>query len=76
MCFVNYGGGGYWFFAHSDWNGLTVADLVFPWYACYTNILVLYLCIVLNVPYKTVFLVLTKYCICLSFMYIHYTVTL
>jgi hypothetical protein len=28
MCFVNYGGGGYWFFNHSDWNGLTVADLV------------------------------------------------
>ncbi|XP_069123986.1 heparan-alpha-glucosaminide N-acetyltransferase-like isoform X3 [Argopecten irradians] len=32
MCFVNYGGGGYWFFAHSDWNGITVADLVFPWF--------------------------------------------
>ena len=32
MCFVNYGGGGYWFFDHSNWNGLTVADLVFPWY--------------------------------------------
>ncbi|CAG2189813.1 HGSNAT [Mytilus edulis] len=30
MCFVNYGGGGYWFFNHSDWNGLTVADLVMP----------------------------------------------
>lgn len=30
MIFVNYGGGGYWFFAHSRWNGLTVADLVFP----------------------------------------------
>ena len=23
-------GGGYWFFNHSAWNGLTVADLVFP----------------------------------------------
>ena len=32
MCFVNYGGGGYWFLDHSNWNGLTVADLVFPWY--------------------------------------------
>ena len=32
MIFVNYGGGGYWFFAHSAWNGLTVADLVFPWF--------------------------------------------
>jgi len=32
MIFVNYGGGGYWFFNHSRWNGLTVADLVFPWF--------------------------------------------
>ena len=32
MIFVNYGGGGYWFFDHSCWNGLTVADLVFPWF--------------------------------------------
>ena len=32
MIFVNYEGGHYWFFAHSDWNGLTVADLVFPWF--------------------------------------------
>ena len=32
MIFVNYGGGGYWFFNHSAWNGLTVADLVFPWF--------------------------------------------
>lgn len=32
MIFVNYGGGGYWFFKHSVWNGLTVADLVFPWF--------------------------------------------
>jgi heparan-alpha-glucosaminide N-acetyltransferase len=32
MIFVNYGGGSYWFFAHSAWNGLTVADLVFPWF--------------------------------------------
>lgn len=32
MIFVNYGGGGYWFFAHSKWNGITVADLVFPWF--------------------------------------------
>ena len=30
MIFVNYGGGGYYFFDHSKWNGLTVADLVFP----------------------------------------------
>eukprot|EP01137_Pigoraptor_chileana_P002065 Opistho-2@180 len=32
MIFVNYGGGGYYFFQHSTWNGLTVADLVFPWF--------------------------------------------
>lgn len=32
MVFVNYGGGGYWFLEHSKWNGLTVADLVFPWF--------------------------------------------
>ena len=32
MIFVNYGGGGYWFFDHSDWNGLTFADLLFPWF--------------------------------------------
>ncbi|XP_022915927.1 heparan-alpha-glucosaminide N-acetyltransferase-like [Onthophagus taurus] len=32
MIFVNYGGGKYWFFSHSPWNGLTVADLVFPWF--------------------------------------------
>eukprot|EP01112_Ceratiomyxa_fruticulosa_P015518 TRINITY_DN456_c0_g1_i2.p1 TRINITY_DN456_c0_g1~~TRINITY_DN456_c0_g1_i2.p1 ORF type:complete len:652 (-),score=106.89 TRINITY_DN456_c0_g1_i2:2-1957(-) len=32
MIFVNFGGGGYWFFDHSLWNGLTVADLVFPWF--------------------------------------------
>ncbi|XP_019864996.1 heparan-alpha-glucosaminide N-acetyltransferase-like [Aethina tumida] len=32
MIFVNYGGGKYWFFQHSAWNGLTVADLIFPWF--------------------------------------------
>eukprot|EP00298_Acanthocystis_sp_HF-20_P010614 c18947_g1_i1.p1 GENE.c18947_g1_i1~~c18947_g1_i1.p1 ORF type:complete len:819 (+),score=282.01 c18947_g1_i1:31-2487(+) len=32
MMFVNFGGGGYYFFNHSPWNGLTVADLVFPWF--------------------------------------------
>ncbi|CAG0896559.1 unnamed protein product [Darwinula stevensoni] len=32
MIFVNYGGGDYWFFKHSRWNGLTVADLPFPWF--------------------------------------------
>ncbi|CAF3134041.1 unnamed protein product [Rotaria sp. Silwood2] len=33
MIFVNYGGGGYWFFAHSIWHGLTMADVMFPWFA-------------------------------------------
>ncbi|XP_075698889.1 heparan-alpha-glucosaminide N-acetyltransferase-like [Rhinoderma darwinii] len=32
MVFVNHGGGGYWFFQHAPWNGLTVADLVMPWF--------------------------------------------
>lgn len=32
MIFVNYGGGRYWYLAHSVWDGLTVADLVFPWF--------------------------------------------
>lgn len=32
MIFVNAGGGNYWFLDHSAWNGLTVADLVFPWF--------------------------------------------
>ena len=31
MIFVNDGGGGYWFMEHATWNGLYVADLVFPW---------------------------------------------
>ncbi|XP_029179272.2 heparan-alpha-glucosaminide N-acetyltransferase-like [Acropora millepora] len=32
MIFVNNGGGGYYFFKHARWDGLTVADLVFPWF--------------------------------------------
>lgn len=32
MIFVNDGGGGYYFLEHSTWNGLYVADLVFPWF--------------------------------------------
>jgi hypothetical protein len=32
MIFVNYGGGGYWWLDHSAWDGLTVADLLFPWF--------------------------------------------
>ncbi|KAL4703761.1 hypothetical protein ACJJTC_017549 [Scirpophaga incertulas] len=33
MIFVNAGGGGYGIFSHSVWNGLTVADVVYPWFA-------------------------------------------
>ncbi|KAG1705241.1 hypothetical protein DVH05_004173 [Phytophthora capsici] len=33
MVFINYGGGGFTLFAHSVWDGLTIADLVFPWFA-------------------------------------------
>lgn len=25
-------GGKYWFFEHAEWNGLTFADLLFPWF--------------------------------------------
>lgn len=32
MIFVNYGGGGYSSLKHAPWNGLTIADMVFPWY--------------------------------------------
>ncbi|CAK4681605.1 hypothetical protein LEN26_000930 [Aphanomyces euteiches] len=32
MIFVNLGGGGYWYFTHAAWNGLTFADIVFPFF--------------------------------------------
>ncbi|XP_012553482.2 heparan-alpha-glucosaminide N-acetyltransferase isoform X1 [Hydra vulgaris] len=32
MVFVNYGGGQYYFIDHSVWNGLSLSDLVFPWF--------------------------------------------
>jgi heparan-alpha-glucosaminide N-acetyltransferase len=32
MMFANFGGARYWFFDHARWNGLTVADLLFPWF--------------------------------------------
>ncbi|GJQ67696.1 hypothetical protein Trydic_g16520, partial [Trypoxylus dichotomus] len=32
MIFVNYGGGDYKFIEHAIWNGLHLADLVFPWF--------------------------------------------
>ncbi|XP_067639037.1 heparan-alpha-glucosaminide N-acetyltransferase isoform X2 [Eurosta solidaginis] len=30
MIFVNSGGGGYWWIEHATWNGLHLADIVFP----------------------------------------------
>ncbi|KAK2152471.1 hypothetical protein LSH36_327g00014 [Paralvinella palmiformis] len=39
MIFVNYGGGGYYFFEHSYWDGLYVADLVFPWFIVWESTL-------------------------------------
>ena len=32
MIFVNSGGGHFWWIEHATWNGLHVADLVFPWF--------------------------------------------
>ncbi|KDO28483.1 hypothetical protein SPRG_06722 [Saprolegnia parasitica CBS 223.65] len=32
MIFTNLGGGRYWFWTHATWNGLTPADVVFPWF--------------------------------------------
>jgi heparan-alpha-glucosaminide N-acetyltransferase len=32
MIFVNMGGGSYWYLNHSYFNGITFADLVFPWF--------------------------------------------
>ncbi|PSN35838.1 hypothetical protein C0J52_15490 [Blattella germanica] len=32
MIFVNDGAGGYWFLEHAPWNGLQIADVLFPWF--------------------------------------------
>uniref|UniRef100_A0A6A7G702 Heparan-alpha-glucosaminide N-acetyltransferase-like n=1 Tax=Hirondellea gigas TaxID=1518452 RepID=A0A6A7G702_9CRUS len=32
MILVNYNAGNYWFMGHATWDGLHVADLVFPWF--------------------------------------------
>lgn len=32
MIFVNYGCGGYEIFDHATWNGLHIADVIFPWF--------------------------------------------
>lgn len=30
MVFVNSGGGSYWWIGHSEWNGATMPDFIFP----------------------------------------------
>lgn len=32
MIFVNYGCGGYAILDHAIWNGLHIADVIFPWF--------------------------------------------
>ena len=32
MIFVNYGSGGYKFLEHQPWNGIALADFVYPWF--------------------------------------------
>lgn len=32
MIFVNSGGGHYWWIEHATWNGLHLADVIFPWF--------------------------------------------
>eukprot|EP01062_Namystynia_karyoxenos_P030434 TRINITY_DN22738_c0_g1_i1.p1 TRINITY_DN22738_c0_g1~~TRINITY_DN22738_c0_g1_i1.p1 ORF type:complete len:766 (+),score=255.14 TRINITY_DN22738_c0_g1_i1:116-2299(+) len=32
MNIANYGGMGYWWLDHTKWDGLSIADLVFPWF--------------------------------------------
>ncbi|XP_050531798.1 heparan-alpha-glucosaminide N-acetyltransferase [Daktulosphaira vitifoliae] len=32
MIFFNMGGGRYWFFQHTPWNGIRIADFIFPWF--------------------------------------------
>ena len=58
MIFVNDGGGGYWFMEHATWNGLYVADLVFPWFLWIMGVCIpmsVKSCIKKETPVKTVF---------------------
>lgn len=32
MIFVNFGCGGYYIFDHAVWDGLHMADVIFPWF--------------------------------------------
>jgi len=57
MMFVNDGGGGYWFMEHATWNGLYVADLVFPWFLWIMGVCIpmsVKSCIKRETPVKTV----------------------
>jgi len=57
MIFVNDGGGGYWFMEHATWNGLYVADLVFPWFLWIMGVCIpmsVKSCIKKETPVKTV----------------------
>ena len=63
MIFVNYGGGAFWFFAHSRWNGLTVADLVFPWFMWIMGVSLvigMQAQVIKNVPRKKIFIKIVK----------------
>ncbi|XP_058053767.1 heparan-alpha-glucosaminide N-acetyltransferase [Anopheles bellator] len=57
MIFVNSGGGQYWWIEHATWNGLHVADLVFPWFLFIMGVCVpisLRSQLVRNVPRRTI----------------------
>ncbi|XP_021935257.1 heparan-alpha-glucosaminide N-acetyltransferase isoform X2 [Zootermopsis nevadensis] len=63
MIFVNDGAGGYWFLEHATWNGLQLADLLFPWFMWIMGV-----CIPIsvrsqlkrNVPRSTMFLAVLR----------------
>ncbi|XP_047488331.1 heparan-alpha-glucosaminide N-acetyltransferase-like isoform X2 [Penaeus chinensis] len=63
MIFVNYGAGRYWFLEHATWNGLQVADLVFPWFLWIMGVCIpmgLQSAIRRNVPKKKTFFRIVK----------------
>ena len=61
MIFVNYGGGGYSYFSHSIWNGLTIADTVFPWFVNRLVSSIFYSSI--NVT-QYIVIIITNMCVC------------
>lgn len=63
MMFVEYGGGKYRIFEHSRWNGLTFADLVFPWFMWIMGVssaLSIHLLLRKAVPKRKIFLKILK----------------